>query len=221
MNVYSLNETESRIYHYILEQVSRGSDPRLIDVADANYVSTTYVIKTAKKLGFSGYSELLFSMKQGDKMALSQEEMDISLQKIAQSLAELVLQYRTKGIHVFGIGYSSMTAEYLVKKLMAFHIFASDTSPRDLKKHVNDYLAIYISKSGETEDVLEISKVLSGKCHQVLITAAQNSSIMKSVDQSFIIDYSSNNVKQGIDRFDSNCLLMIEYMTHEIKSHVV
>ena len=47
--VYQLNHTEHKIYKKIMKAIEQGKLPKLTKVAEENYVSTTYIVKLAKK----------------------------------------------------------------------------------------------------------------------------------------------------------------------------
>lgn len=59
-----LNETEHRILSCILDAVERQESRIPIrGIAAESYVSTTTVLKLAQKLGYEGYSDMIYSLK--------------------------------------------------------------------------------------------------------------------------------------------------------------
>jgi len=58
---YILNDIELVIIETIINELSKGNQKISIrDIASQTYVSTTIIVKLAKKLGFVGYSQMLY-----------------------------------------------------------------------------------------------------------------------------------------------------------------
>ena len=58
-----LNETEHRVLEQILDAVEHDTKINIRSVAQQSYVSTTTVIKLSKKLGYQGYSDMIYSLR--------------------------------------------------------------------------------------------------------------------------------------------------------------
>lgn len=59
-----LNETEHKVLSCILNAIEQGDTKINIRmIARQAYVSTTTVIKLAKKLGYQGYSDMIYSLR--------------------------------------------------------------------------------------------------------------------------------------------------------------
>ena len=56
---YKLTETERQILEYILKNIDNVLDKGVREVAQANYTSATTIIKLSKKLGYTGYVDML------------------------------------------------------------------------------------------------------------------------------------------------------------------
>ncbi len=65
---YLLNATELRVLQYILKAVEQG-EPKINirTVAKESFVSTTVVVNLAKKLGYQGYSDMIYSSAAGQR----------------------------------------------------------------------------------------------------------------------------------------------------------
>lgn len=196
--VYQLNHTEHKIYKKIMKAIEQGELPKLTKVAEENYVSTTYIVKLAKKIGYSGFSEMIYVNKYKQRLGKTPNNAEIVMfdTEEVQKLAALIKQFSDKIIFVFGIGYSAIVADYLQKKLSKLGLFV-------------------ISKSGETEDVLEIAKkVKSNVSVSVLLTAAEKSTIGTHVTYTQVI--SAEREPNAPDLFDSKCLALFEYVLLEL-----
>jgi|GEM_PF-4141107 len=215
--VYQLNHTEYKIYQKIMRAVAKGELPKLTKVAEENYVSTTYIVKFAKKLGYSGFSEMIYVNKYKQRLGKTASHSEIALfdQGEVHKLADLIKQFSDKIIFVFGIGYSAIIADYLQKKLSKLGLFVNSSSPIDMTIPYQEYLVIFISKSGETEDVLEIAKkIKSNVSVSLLLTAAADSSIGRHVSHTQMIE--TEREPNMPDLFDSKCLALFEYILLEL-----
>lgn len=83
-HVRDLNESERKIFEYVIRNVSRVKDMQIRALAAACFVSTTTIMRFAKKLGFSGYRELIDSLRLASHVT-------------AQSELPSVLKYQTYG----------------------------------------------------------------------------------------------------------------------------
>lgn len=215
--VYQLNHTEHKIYQKIMRAVAKGELPKLTKVAEENYVSTTYIVKFAKKLGYSGFSEMIYVNKYKQRLGKTASHSEIALfdQGEVHKLADLIKQFSDKIIFVFGIGYSAIIADYLQKKLSKLGLFVNSSSPIDMTIPYQEYLVIFISKSGETEDVLEIAKkIKSNVSVSLLLTAVADSSIGRHVSHTQMIE--TEREPNMPDLFDSKCLALFEYILLEL-----
>lgn len=86
---YLLNETECLILDEIIYNIQQGNSKiNIRDVAAKSYVSTTTIIKLAKKMGYGGYSELIFSLRNAIynyEHQVSSIDLDSLLETVNQS----------------------------------------------------------------------------------------------------------------------------------------
>lgn len=214
---YQLNHIEYQIYKKITEAIAQSKFPKLTQVAEENFVSTTYIVKIAKKLGFSGFSEMIYVLNYQqqltEKKPLSLDGM-VNLEEV-HYVAQLIADHSKELIFIFGIGYSSLIADYLTKKLSKLGLRVNNTSPIDMQISYDNSLVIFISKSGETDDVVEIAKKIKyQKTMQIVLTSKQGSTLGKYAD--YLQPISDFNQPGGVDLFDSHCLAFMEYVLVEL-----
>ena len=78
-----------------------------------------------------------------------------------------------------------------------------------------EYLVIFISKSGETDDVLEIAKKIKTTVSaSILLTAASDSTIGRHVTHTQVVE--TEREPNAPDLFDSKCLALFEYILLEL-----
>jgi len=59
---YQLNDSEAEVLRFMKKNRQSLKTIGIRDVAKATYVSTATIINMAKKIGYSGYSELVFAL---------------------------------------------------------------------------------------------------------------------------------------------------------------
>ena len=191
-NDYHLNDTQKKIYDYVIKSLEKNHKPTITQVSDATFVSTTYIVKMSKQLGYAGYSDFLHVtnwLMRNDKT--SDEDLVIRFDSDQRNgikmVARLIKNHSHSKIFVVGTGYSNIVSSFVSKRLCEVGIFCYSGSPFDMKVPLNDCLVIFVSRSGETEDLFSISRKLGNTVSTLLITSNSDSTISKDVDQTHII----------------------------------
>lgn len=221
-----LNETELKIMEIIVEELNQGNERLSIrELAKKAYVSTTTIVNMAKKLGFVGYSQMIYVLNENyhqrdhhDNRYLtsdfvSQEDVDIVSQ-----LAKDIFALKNKKIYLVGIGFSNVITSYFAKRLAEFDILAYDGAPID-NIHINNTpsLVIFFSKSGETEDLLQILKISKQMGHKIYaITTNQLSSIAKMSDYHIQLEYKQNKLFDTPDYYVATGIFLVENILVEM-----
>jgi RpiR family transcriptional regulator, glv operon transcriptional regulator len=181
----SLTPTEKQVLYYIDQHVDEAKKLSLTEIAKANNVSTTTIVRMSHKLGLEGFSELKYILKTIEtQQALMNDnpverykrEFDSAFETI--DLAELEKlsekMKNAKRIIVVGVGLSKMMAEYFSKLLMQTNkqtLYTYESHMIDLLPNMvqPDDLVFFISSSGETQTITKAAEKLS---YQVVDTAA-------------------------------------------------
>lgn len=214
----NLTQSETNILNKIINWLHEGKYKIPIrDIAKTCYVSTTTVVRLAKKLGYDGYSEMLFDLKTNlnkkvdyniigsiRSVVLSEESLDI----IEQLINDLSNKNYER-IHVIGIGYSDYPAQYLCDKLLELDYFATTKSPLDFINNKKS-IVLFISESGETTDLIFIAK----KCQFLhyktyALSTSANSTLCNLISNNIIIDR-GRKMEKFPDYFIGNSINLIE-----------
>lgn len=162
-----LSENEKQILSYLITNIQLLDGVSLRVIATNTYTSPATIVRLAQKLEFSGYTELFYYLKnsQPNNYMTSKATIDyhIDTQKIETSIKEMKTIYvknKDKFITIYATGFSSIIAEYLYKKLLVngiktLFVSASDSSGIINNNIDNISMLITISKSGETQKVIE------------------------------------------------------------------
>lgn len=220
---YLLNETECLILDEIIYNIQQGNSKiNIRDVAAKSYVSTTTIIKLAKKMGYGGYSELIFSLRNAIynyEHQVSSIDLDSLLETVNQSAIDQLVNdlytFRQDKIYIVGLGFSTIATSYMIKRLAMVNILAYDGSPIDtLIGDVTPTLVIFLSKSGETDDLIQIAKRSLTYHHKItVISTSPKSTMVELAHDSFIIKSQNNQSFVDIpDFYVGRCILFFEYI---------
>lgn len=218
---YLLNETECLILDEIIYNIQQGNSKiNIRDVAAKSYVSTTTIIKLAKKMGYGGYSELIFSLRNAIynyEHQVSSIDLDSLLETVNQSAIDQLVNdlytFRQDKIYIVGLGFSTIATSYMIKRLAMVNILAYDGSPIDtLIGDVTPTLVIFLSKSGETDDLIQIAKRSLTYHHKItVISTSPKSTMVELAHDSFIIKSQNNQSFVDIpDFYVGRCILFFE-----------
>lgn len=175
--VNNFSNTEYVLLEYIISAKSKVINMQAAELAKHTFTSPASVTRLSQKLGFSGFNEFKFFLKQEVSelktnkkkswhLLQSDVEKTIKLIEEANLLPINQLIAEAKNIFVFGTDWGERnTAELFVRNFMAVGIYMtiipSVTELRWVSEKVQkDDVMIIISYSGEGKDVTELSQLL-------------------------------------------------------------
>lgn len=196
-----LTDLEKKIVEYIMTNPKMIQNSPASDIADILYVSKTSIINLSKKLGFEGYSELRYYVKdylehkEKHKEEISYEGIlnnihnelakTISLQS-EENTSKIVKKIMdSRIVYVIGRGASGPIASLLSSRLALLNIKAILIGDPNIIDVLGNSLAkdesiIVMSLSGETERILTITKDARAKGIDVIaLTAFSNNTLQK------------------------------------------
>ncbi len=222
---YIFTETELTILETIINELTNGNERISIrELANKTYVSTTVIIKLAKKLGFIGYSQMIYVLNENIHQKVSQDYTSLLSEFVNEQDTSTLLKlindlykYKNQKIYLVGIGFSGIITEYFLKRLAEIDIFAYGGAPIDCI-NANSKLSIVIlfSKSGETEDLIQIIKLSKKMGHTIYaITTSSQSTIAKLSDHHIELKYKHDKLFDIPDYYVSTSIFMIENILAE------
>lgn len=167
-----LTELEQTILEYVIENIEEIQDMGVREVANKTYTSPTSIIRLSKKLGYTGYTDMYYSLlpiiKKSEHNVYSVDNTildydfktivgDLSEEKV-DCFTEKVFGESNKYLFIYATGFSKIISEYLSKKLLVLGKKAIISSGSDsigiFENNLDDVSTmIVVSKSGETEQV--------------------------------------------------------------------
>lgn len=163
-----LSDTEQNVLTYLVNNIDDLQDAGIRSIAQACYTSMTTVIRLSKKLGYSGFREMLFDLR---RLSNASHELDIRLED-----HNIHFTYHGDDVHLFlealsrrrligvaGEGYSRHIAEYIEHKLIGagHQTICQDYLEPD--QFVGIYrklldIVLFVSKSGQTPAIVETAR---------------------------------------------------------------
>lgn len=223
----SLSTSEMRVLRELLQRVERGDERIPIrSVAKSAYVSTTSIVRLAQKLGFGGFSELLYSLKHEYQLSLPSGMHSVRDRIITDdasyaelgSVAEALSMDTFERVDCMGCGYSDLVAHYLCNRLLECGIFATTKSPLDFRDD-RKTLTVFISESGETKDLLFIQeRIRSRDSRDLVFTADAASSLGQHTNHCVLVKRDGYYGDNESNFFAINCMTLVESLMVAFRS---
>lgn len=173
--INSMSLSELDVLRYIDNNREKVIELSIQDLAKEAFVSTATIMRFCKKLGYSGFSELKFFLKeevQNDDRSLQSTDYEsvvscnlVSITNTIKNLNKEVVDnvvlamLRAKRIHFFGKGLTESILNYAVKLLY--------TSGTAVSQYEDTHLAYIMAERMNQDDLLFVAS-LSGNTHQIV-----------------------------------------------------
>jgi DNA-binding MurR/RpiR family transcriptional regulator len=200
----NLNDQETAVIQTIIRNIESGAGRvSITQVAAENYVSTAFISKLGKKLGFSGYTELYYHLQKKREEENTVQEFAIPYDEASYlKLAEILEENRQRNAFVVGEGFGSVVANYISRRMAIcgflmysgvhfydYVIFREQNRKKGLSSNIEASFIIAISQSGETANVLEnVKRAKQHKFKAIAFTRVAESRLAREADVLFLID---------------------------------
>lgn len=237
-NYERLTNLEKKIVEYIVNNPEEFVSSSSADIAKKLYVSKTSVINVCKKVGFDGFTELKYYIKD---YLLKKEELDSTMdyEKIIKDLNEEIMKtfaiqnkeniksiankiVNSKTIYVIARGASKPFGDFLSSRLSMLKIRSIFVDDYNLIEVIGETILegetlILISVSGETEKIINVAKMARArKVDVIAITAFYNSTLEKLSNYKlfFFSDNVSTKTNDLVSRLGMHAViqLLVEYI---------
>lgn len=200
-NYDELTDLEKKVVENIMADPGQVIRLTANELAEKMFVSKTTIINLSKKLGFEGFTDLRYYIKEylakrtSEKQNVTYHDISVNLyNEITKTLslqneenmgkiAELLLNART--VYVIARGASKPIADLLSSRLSILKvksIFINDYNLIDIisERIVPGEVLILISLSGETEKIINAAKIARAKNVDVVgITSFSNNALQR------------------------------------------
>lgn len=218
--INSLTLSEIDTLRYIDNNKEKVFDLSIQELAKISFVSTATIMRLCKKLGFSGFAELKYHLK--EEINLSKENrkattfrdiLDQNIDGVVNTIP-LIDEFKVTSIvellktsvnvHFFGKGLTSTVLEYGSKLLLSharINTFYQDTHIAHIAADLmtkNDLLFV-ASLSGNTHQVVRMAQIAKSRGATIVaITGSSDNALSKLADYCFNIS-SNNSTNDDID----------------------
>lgn len=219
-NRHLLNQTENEILEYLIRRTDKIDNVTIREVAKKNYTVPNTIVRLCQKLGFKGYTEFKECLKQTrvqKEHIVEITSMDEQIAKTKQLLNYTLIDKIITKIHsadrvlLFAAGLTRFPSEELNERLRIVGKNSQTfVDPHTMKHNArllnNNDLAIALSISGETDNILQASTIASvSGAPTVSITGFSTNSLSKITDYQ-LYAYISPVVVNGLDAADRLCV---------------
>ncbi len=213
-----ISEEEKHVVTSIVDHIEQDEKKvNIQQIANENFVSTAFIMKMCKRLGFDGYSELFYHLTMQAK-SMGNESGEGSLAALIDHYSEedvarfcsLLSRFRQQKIFAVGAGFAEHAASYMVQRLAicGFVVFNSvhfydfmlfHEENEKVVSNVEPSFMIAISQSGEADIVINDVKRAREQGFQVAtFTRRAESTLAQLSDVCFIIDGTKQTLIGGI-----------------------
>ena len=203
-----LNEVETGVVTSIIRHIENGEKKiNVAQIAQENYVSPAFLVKMGKKLGFNGYTDMVYNIAQSRKADLSsgpyglETLVDNYHEELVERFIEYLREFNDRKIFVIGAGFANITADYISQRLstcgfMVFnrvhfydYMVFNDSNGDPLQNNIDPAVIIAISQTGETDVVLrDVRKARQNGFKIVSFTKMKGSTLAGLSDLTFVVD---------------------------------
>lgn len=164
---FQLNDDEKNLLNYMNDHRSNLKNINIRELAQQTYYSPGFIIKTCKKMGLSGYSELVFLITDTPYFPTNTEN-DLKVKEYAKPFFKILDKHRNSMIMILGSGYSQNIANYMSEYLNQCGFRCTSNSHLEILRSHQDSLIIIISNSGETKRLSELCIQAKDNNHDVI-----------------------------------------------------
>lgn len=228
-----LSDDELRVVTSIVNHIEQGkAKVGIQQIANENYVSTAFIMKLCKRLGFSGYSELYYMLVQSSEESRRSGAQVLPLQQMIdnwdeekiQQFCQIMRRHVNHKMFVVGAGFSEHAANYIVQRLAIcgfmvfnhvhfydFMLFHNEQS-QQMTSNIEPSLIIAISQSGESESVInDVEEARRRKFEVISFTRRADSKLASYSDLCFLVDSSRQTLISTVpNQFFGKVILAFE-----------
>ncbi|AGF59374.1 DNA-binding MurR/RpiR family transcriptional regulator [Clostridium saccharoperbutylacetonicum] len=216
----NLSDLEKIILNKIHDHISRNEKVGINTVAQECFVSKSAIIKLSKKFGYSGYSEMYYTILASTNHALKLDFSDNivdtyksdSLTIHINMLVELLREYREKRIYIDSLGFCDSAKEYYLQKLLSFGFDAASSYHYEAFNKNKSGLYFFLSYSGVRSEILEkVNVAIENNFKVVAFTSTKDSPLGKIAHMTIEVAGIKSDKEHYIPNFfTSNLIILLE-----------
>lgn len=226
---YKLSETEQKILAYILEHHEDVLEMGVREVASQNFASPAMVIKLAKKMGYTGFTDMVyrlnFLIKNRKKNRNHTSDLTSFIGNIdagkLERFKELIKLHEKDILLITATGFCAPVADYMNRKLLVkgYRCILSNAYGVYDKNPLGCGLVIAVSKSGETEAITKVVDY-AAECGMDIISftgeEANHIARKSTVNIPILDDQYLDDRNVAANYFYSRVMIVFEYLLDQL-----
>ncbi len=235
-DIKNMTKLEMEVLSYIITNKNKVINMSVHELAKKCYSSTATINRICKKMGFSGFAELKFALKNSDEEEFRNSDSLQSLEYQTQKTFELLendsilnvvnLMRDARNIHVFGKGPNNDMLEYFSRRLTSlgrFNVHHQDSNMAYLSTETmnEEDLVIVASIRGETEEVIKMVQLAKLKGATVVAVTNLKASPLEKLADYVLYVYVEQNKSNFYSNYDYRTrvpmLIVLESLCDEYK----
>lgn len=188
VNNVILTELEKVILNKIQNYINRNEKIGIDIIAKECFVSKASIVKLSKKLGYSGYSEMYYTILAAKNNSLKLDFFSSSdgifmnehLKADINILVEALRKFKDKKIYLDSLGVCDSAREYYLQNLLIFGFDAASSYHYEAFKNNKSGLYLFFSYSGYRAEIIEkVNEAIRNNFKVIAFTANKDSPLAK------------------------------------------
>ncbi|KHD36666.1 RpiR family transcriptional regulator [Clostridium acetobutylicum] len=222
-NATILTELEKVILNKIQNYINKNEKVGIDIIAKECFVSKSAIIKLSKKLGYSGYSEMYYTIlstaNNAQKLDFSNNSISVNdhLKENVDMLVEILRQFKDKKIYLDSLGLCDSAKEYYLQKLLIFGFDAASSYHYEAFRNNKSGLYFFFSYSGYRAEIIEkVNEAISNDFTVVAFTSNKESPLAKIAHSTVEVSGVKSDMEHYLPNFfTSNLIILLELVLGE------
>ena len=155
---FQLSSSEYTILSYLETNRLNGLEaPTIRHLSQKTYSSPAYIVSMCKKIGLSGYSELIYYMYGAKNLTFSLQNYDV-IKEYGSDFVSLLERHRNHFFNFIGLGMANNISKYMADyfNIRGFRATSNAYLESFRPNETNDNVIVIISNSGETQYLIDL-----------------------------------------------------------------
>lgn len=185
-----LTELEKTVTNAIHGHILKGEKVSIDLIAKECYVSKAAIVKLAKKLGYSGYSEMYYILMSASRTQRAADfshiinlNGDESRTASIHLFCDLLYEYRNAKIHLDSIGFCDAACNYYLQKLLIFGFDVVSSYHFAAFHKERPGLFCFMSHSGSRSEIFDrVNAAINSDFKVLALTGSKHSPLGTTAD---------------------------------------
>ncbi|SKA73969.1 transcriptional regulator, RpiR family [Clostridium sp. USBA 49] len=219
-----ISKSEESVLDYLQKHFDKIPQMTVLELSEQSYTSQATINRACKILGFNGFSELKYAIKEDLQLMNARGQRYVNkteffLERINfDSSMNIIKHFKDRNIKVmvYGLGASNISAQYFHRQLLYLGIPAILISEENMLIHFRDYKLIVFSSSGETLRILQVVKNAKESGTYILAITKKDSTLFQIADDVFYHEVSIDKLDDISREQQLHMIIMVNELIDRI-----